>query len=256
MPKAIVNQYGNHGDKYLDTIRNLALFANVKDDDLKNIISHSHIQNYSKGVLLFLESEVAIRFYVVLEGWVKMFNGNIDGAESVIQMIGPGKTIAETSVLLNTAFPTSAKVVEDAKILSIPASIIREKIKHNSNLAQNMLISVASHSQELLHQIGQINLKTSQQRVAWFLLNLFLENGKRVEGTKLPYDKSLIASYLGMKPETFSRALQNLKEEGNILIKQNNIILSRPHSLCEYCDTETASKCNLHNNDKCINPDL
>lgn len=60
------------------------------------------------------------------------------------------------------------------------------------------------------------------QRVGCFILKLCdSKNHNNVE-LALPYDKMLIASYLGMKRETFSRTLNDLKligvtVNGNIL---------------------------------------
>jgi CRP-like cAMP-binding protein len=194
----------------------------------------------------------------VLEGFVKLFCGNVDGEEAVLQIIGSGRGIIETSVLLDAPFPTGAKVVESAKILSIPSSIVRECIKNNGNLANNMLSTVANSSKELLNQLSQLSLKTVQERVGWFLLNLSLENERaatsRVSSSfELPYDKALIASYLGMKPETLSRALQSLKEEGSVSVERDTVKLSEKTSLCKYCDSETETKCKRHNTSECPN---
>ena len=41
---------------------------------------------------------------------------------------------------------------------------------------------------------------------------------------ELPYDKSLIASYLDMKPETFSRTLKKFKQKG-FEIRKDAVIL-------------------------------
>ncbi len=180
----------------------------------------------------------------------------MDGEESVMQMVGPGKPIIETSILLNSPFPASAQATNNAKILSIPASIIRESIKDNQNLARNMLASMANQSKDLINQLGQLTLKTAKQRVGWFLLNLLLKDNKQSNNINLPYDKSLIASYLGMKPETFSRVLQSLKDDEELDIKRNVITLSDAFSLCQYCDGETASKCVHHNSDKCTEGDI
>ncbi|MFO1242058.1 MAG: helix-turn-helix domain-containing protein [Rickettsiales bacterium] len=81
-----------------------------------------------------------------------------------------------------------------------------------------------------------------------------LENGERTKNLKLPYDKSLIAGYLGMKPETFSRTLQSLKEQG-IDIDKNQVSLPDVFALCDYCDMELTEKCSRAGTKECPNPD-
>jgi len=67
---------------------------------------------------------------------------------------------------------------------------------------------------------------------------------------RLPYSKSLIASYLGIKPESFSRALILLKEEG-ISLANKTINLESGDELCKYCDKVTGSSCRSFESEGC-----
>ncbi len=239
---------------YMGLIQALPLFAGVDPETLQDLLKFSRIVSHNKGALIFMQGEQASRFYIVMEGWVKLFKGNADGQESVLQVMTVGGTLLETVIFNNSPFPVNAQAVDDVKLLSIPASIIREKLQNNKELAINMLATVAGRSQALISQFEQLTLKTVTQRVGWFLLKLFLENGDRTKGIKLPYDKSLIAGYLGMKPETFSRTLQTLKEEQGIDIERNTINLPDMFALCDYCDSDVADKCPRHDTKDCPNP--
>ncbi len=239
---------------YFSTIEALPLFARLDCTTLQDILKHARVTTHNKGSLIFMQGEQASRFYIILEGWVKLFKGNSDGQESVLHVMTKGETLLETVLFSNAPFPVNAQAVDAVKLLSIPASIIREKIQNNKDLSYNMLSTVAERSQNLIHQFEQLTLKTVTQRVGWFVLKLFLENGERKNGTRLPYDKSLIASYLGMKPETFSRTLQVLKEQG-IDIDKHSITLQDVFALCDYCDMELASKCSRAGTAECPNGD-
>jgi len=239
---------------YMDTIQALPLFAGLEPDILQDILRHSRIVSHNKGAMIFLQGEQASRFYIILDGWVKLFKGNIDGQESILQVMTVGETLLETVIFSNSPFPVTAQAVDNVKLLSIPATIVREKLQNNKELAINMLSTVAGRSQTLISQFEQLTLKTVTQRVGWFLLKLFLENGERTKNLKLPYDKSLIAGYLGMKPETFSRTLQALKEQG-IDIDKNNVSLPDVFALCDFCDMELAGKCSRAGTKECPNPD-
>lgn len=266
--KFIVDISQNYGDKkkeeevknnsnaskiaqYLEIIRHLPIFVNVQEEDLQDILKYSHINDCKKGSLLFSEGEMANRFYIVLEGWIKIFRGNSEGEESIMQMVGIGSPALGTTIVSNSSFPASAQIISKAKVLSIPAVIIREYIRKNNDLANNMLATIANQSKDLISQLGQLTLQTAQQRVGWFLLDLFLKEGEKGNNVSLPYDKSLIASYLGMKPETFSRMLQTMKDENELEVDKNVITLSDAFSLCHYCDNETASKCNYQDSNEC-----
>lgn len=239
---------------YMNTIQALPLFAGLEAGTMQEILKHARIVQHPKGAMIFMQGEQASRLYIILEGWVKLFKGNVDGQEAILQVMTVGDTLLETVIFNNSPFPVSAQAVEHVRLLSIPASIVRETLKNNKELAINMLSTVAGRSQALITQFEQLTLKTVTQRVGWFLLKLFLENGERTKNLKLPYDKSLIAGYLGMKPETFSRTLQTLKEQG-IDIDKNTVSLPDVFTLCDYCDMELAARCSRHGTDACPNPD-
>lgn len=238
---------------YMDTIKALPLFAGLDPDSLNDILKYARISSHNKGALIFMQGEQASRFYIILDGWVKLFKGNVDGQESILQVLSTGENMLETVIFNDAPLPVNAQAVENLKLLSIPASMIREKLKNNHTLAVNMLSTVSGRSQALISQFEQLTLKTVTQRVGWFLLKLFLESGDRTKNLKLPYDKSLIAGYLGMKPETFSRTLQTLKEQG-IDVERSAISLPDVFALCDFCDSDLAVQCSRHNTPACPNP--
>lgn len=238
-------------EKY-DFIAKLQLFHGLTESELRFLLSHSRVSNFSKGNLIFIEGERVSRFYIILEGWVKLFKGDKDGQESILKMVNNGESLLESAILHNSVFPVSAQAIENVSLLSIPSTLIREEMQNNKTLAINMLAKIADRSQELISQFEQLTLKTVTQRVGGFLLKLYLENGEKVNSVKLPYDKSLIAGYLGMKPETFSRTLQNLRKHG-IYSEQNTVTMKNALKLCDYCETEFANKCNRNGTKVCKN---
>ncbi|MEJ2395948.1 MAG: helix-turn-helix domain-containing protein [Candidatus Thiodiazotropha sp.] len=73
------------------------------------------------------------------------------------------------------------------------------------------------------------NLK-AKQKVAWFIFNLFKRVRSRqssnLRAIPLPMRKTDIANYLGLAPESLSRALHALEEEGMIVNQPKQIYLS------------------------------
>ena len=244
-------QFG-FGD-YDNLITSLPLFAKLTPANLGTLLHRGQVRHCKKGKLLFLQGEPASRLYIILQGWVKIFHGTTDGKEATLQMLSSGDAIIESAVFLNTPFPVSAQVIEDSVLLSLPAPIFRQRIKQDKDLAINLLAVLSHRSQGLIRQIQDTRLKSVDQRIGWFLLKLLLEQGWLSRHVKLPYDKSLIASYLGMKRETFSRSLKRMKEKG-FKIENDMVIIPNLESLCNFCDADTANRCALHGTNDCPNP--
>ncbi|MDP7554548.1 MAG: helix-turn-helix domain-containing protein, partial [Candidatus Thioglobus sp.] len=62
--------------------------------------------------------------------------------------------------------------------------------------------------------------------------------------------KSLLASHLGMTPESLSRALKKLSDEG-IKIEHKAIKQETEKELCSYCDRVIGVNCNLFGSKDC-----
>ncbi|MBV1900434.1 MAG: nitrate- and nitrite sensing domain-containing protein, partial [Kordiimonadaceae bacterium] len=166
----------DHYRRFLSTI---PAFSGMDDEELDELLSFAQVREYSKEKLLFLRDEPVSRFYVILQGWVKVFNGLETGEEAVLQMLGAGETLLESAVFLNVPAPVSAQVVEDALLLSIPAPVVRQRIQSSPKLAISMLNSVSLRSQRLVHQLELSRLKSAHERVGWFLLRLMLNQKSR-----------------------------------------------------------------------------
>ncbi len=249
-PPAFPTHIAPGAERVRPYLRSLPLFAGIDDADLAELLTHAQIRDYPRGKLLFLQGEQTQRMYVIIRGWVKLYNGTESGDETILQMLTSGDTLLEAAVFLNTESPVSAQVIDDATLLSIPAPVIRQRVNRNNTLAVSMLNNISLRSQTLIYQIEQNRLKDARARVGWFLLKLSLAQGSEDGRIRLPYDKSIIASYLDMRPETFSRVLKKMRDEG-LDVHNDEITLPNLKILCEYCDSYVARDCKRAGTHEC-----
>lgn len=230
-------------ERHMPVIQTLPMFSKLNEKDLAVLLKHADIRSYEKGKLLFMQGEILSRYYLILEGWVKLYKSTDAGDEAVLQMLSSGDSLMEAAVFLNIPSLVSAQVVQDAKLLSLPAPIIRQSLADNKDLALNMIGGLSMRSQGLIRQIEHSRLKTATERVGWFLLKLGMEqSGGKANAITLPYDKSTIASYLDMTPETFSRTLKRFKNKG-FHIQNDKITKPDPKALCSFCDESLSETC-------------
>ena len=125
----------------------------------------------------------------------------------------PRKSFAEAAIFLGGRYPVSAEIATTARLVRIDGELLRRRIREQPDLAFSMLASASHHLKFLVEQIEQIKVLSAPQRIADFLIKLcpVREGSCTVE---LPYEKSLIAGRLGMKPESLSRALAKLRPLG------------------------------------------
>lgn len=194
-------------------IRSTPLFGALPQDVAQSLIGTQTVREYEKGALLFQQGEPANSFYVVIDGWVKLYRITPDGSEAVVGVFRRGETFAEAAMFLGGRYPVSAEVVTASRLLRIDGDLLRRRIREQPDLALSMLASASYHLKALVEQIEQIKLLSAPQRIADFLIRLchVREGGCTIE---LPYEKTLIASRLGMKPESLSRAIGKLRPLG------------------------------------------
>ena len=109
-------------------------------------------------------------------------------------------------MFLGGRYPASAETVSAARLVRIDGNAFRTRIRNQPELALSMLAAASHQLKSLVEQIEQIKVRSAPQRIAEFILRLGGSEEGRVI-VELPFEKGLIANRLGMKPESFSRAL-------------------------------------------------
>jgi CRP-like cAMP-binding protein len=194
-------------------VRNTLLFGGLSPELLKGMLSHATVRATNRGEMLFMQGDQVVACFVVLEGWVKLYRLTPGGEEAVVAVFTRGQSFAEGAAFVQGRYPVSAEAVTDGRLLSIPSHDLLAHIRHNPEIGLAMLASTSMHLHALVRQIEQLKAHTGVERVAGFLLSLCpAEQGSC--SLELPYDKTLIAGRLGMKPESLSRAFARLRELG------------------------------------------
>ena len=223
-------------------IKALSLFQGVDDATVSDFAHHSQVMDLPKGSTLFLQDEPAEWFYVVISGWIKLFRESLEGNEAVIDMATTGHLFGETAVLEDDTHSFGAAAVEQSRVLRLPSALLKKAIKDDNKMALAMLTSLSRHRKRQTREIESLTLQNASQRIGCFLLRLCTLNSAEPIEFKLPYDKSLIAARLGMKSETFSRALNKLRLETDITVKGSTVKIpcmeSLSHYACSACSNE------------------
>jgi CRP/FNR family transcriptional regulator, dissimilatory nitrate respiration regulator len=194
------------------------------------LVSKMHVIELNRGERLVNFDDSVENFYIVLSGWVKVNRDTQEGMESSYDMLREMNTIGNRALISGgkECYDYSAYVVSHtAEIVSIPLSIMRMVVTSNSNSMRVLANMLAENISRLRNHGEMLSTMTAEQRVVKFLLSL-----NKKDGTEflLPIDKSVIASHLGMKPETLSRTFSALKGE-NIHISAMRVTINNSAEL-------------------------
>jgi CRP-like cAMP-binding protein len=221
-------------DDTIAFLRNTRLFTALSEDTLRVFAALSVIKKFDRDQVIHLAGDKAHSFYVVKEGWVKLFHETLDGAEAVMDILTTGHTFGESSIFDKDKYVNNAQCVEDSVLFVMPAALLKEYIQKDPSLALNMFSSMSRHRKNQDMEIEHLAVQNASQRIGCFLLRLCPRNKTEAITLQLPYDKILLASRLSMKPETFSRALNTLREKTGIRISGAQVEIDHINQLSEF----------------------
>lgn len=221
-----------------------------EEKSMQMLASASQMQMHKKGDILANYGQEVEHFFIVASGHVKLYRDNEDGQEVVISTLDNGQGFFYPSLFLGMEAPAHAETLERSEIIQIPVRLMREVVMQNMSMTKLIAERTSSSFVHLYERIEEFTLKSPEQRVCYFLLKEFIKNGSDQLSFPLPYKKSVIASELGMTPETFSRVLARLKKVG-VTVKKNIVFLAQSDALCHVCTLETAQNCVHFDPDQC-----
>lgn len=221
-------------------VRSAPIFASLPPPAFEALLTGATVKTVTRGELLFVQGDPVNAFFVVLDGWVKVYRLTPSGGEAVVAVFTRGQSFAEAAAFVGGRFPASGEAVTDGRILRLHSGNLLRLIRENPDIGLAMLASTSMHLHMLVQQIEQLKAHTGAQRVAEFLSSLCnIHEGACKIG--LPYDKALIAGRLGMQPESLSRAFSRLRQIG-VHIEQNTAHIEDIGRLRVYAEEDNASE--------------
>ena len=217
-----------------DYLKSLSLFAGQEDILITQFAEKAIYSQLDAGESLFFQNDPLTNFYVILSGWIKAYRTTQDGNDSVFDILTCNQLCGETAILDGDHYGFSATVIEKAEVLKIPASLLNHAIKNNNQMAFAMLKTVSRYRKQQTREIESLTLQNASQRIGCYLLRLCRVGVPQPVVLELPYDKSMIAARLGMRPETFSRALNKLRQQTNVTIEGGVVTVPTFESLSDF----------------------
>jgi CRP-like cAMP-binding protein len=194
-------------------IRKSALFNRLTDEAVREFITSNAIVDVERGAMICVQGAPAEHYHIVLQGLVKLCRHSAHGQSAVISIHGPAQAFMEAETLSSGIYSATAEAVSAVRLVKIDASNLRQRIGRDAELALSMLGSTSIHLKVLLEHVEKLKILTGPARLADFIVSLAGPQTGSAE-VVLPYEKQLIAGQLGMTPESFSRALSQLRRHG------------------------------------------
>lgn len=192
------------------------------------------IGRYADRQIIFQEGNPALAVFCVRAGIVKLSKTSATGEPLIIRLLGPGRLIGYRPLLSGESFAASAEAVGEVELCTIPATVFRRLLEESPTLALRLLALMAqelrvSEEQSLVLAHESVRARTVRQ-----LLDFLKDTGVGLESgapVAVPLLRRELAQMVGTSPETLSRTLHRLAQDGALRLTRTAIWVQNPRRL-------------------------
>ncbi len=222
--------------KFEELLHRSFLGRDLEPDELTAVADIATFKNIAGGQILFLESDPADGFFILLSGRVRLYKASPDGKEYTLHQIKQGMLFAEVAIFHGNRYPANCVAVEDSVVAFFPKNDFINLLKKIPLISLKIISSLSGFLRDFNNQVEQLSLKEVPARIASFLL---IESEKAGSNTIiLDTSKTELANRLGTISETLSRNLRKFKENKIIEVDSKIITIVDQKRLTAIADGE------------------
>lgn len=212
----------------------LPLFSKLGKAQVRTILDQATSRRFESGAAIFHEGALAERFFLLLDGTIKVVKTTPDGEQVTSIHIPTGQLFGIAKALGRTSYPATALAASEALALSWPTSLWDNFVTEYSGFATETYKTVGDRLGELNTRVIEMSTKHVEQRIARALLRLIAQSGRQVEqGIEIsfPITRKDVSEMTGTTLQTVSRLLSSWEKNGLVTSKRKKIIICNPHQL-------------------------
>ena len=208
----------------LDAIRHHPILSSLSDAQFEELRGQLSVMRYAPQQLLFQVGDPARHFFIVLEGQIRLFVQSRSGQEKILDVIHPERTFAEALMFLDAPrYPVAAQATEQSLVLAVPNAPFLRILRDSPETCLRLLADLSVRLHQLVGEIERLTLASATHRFVRHLIDQLADAAEPRSRVTLRESRQDLASLLGMKPETLSRILRSLSDDGVIAVEGRDV---------------------------------
>lgn len=204
------------------------VFFGCRRETVELLLRGAFLQKFPARLELAREGDRADFLHVVIDGLVEIYATYFE-RETTLEVIGPPNIFIVASVVLDRINLRSARVLEPAKILLIPALAVREAMVEDGAFATTVAAELANSDRSNVRELKNQKLRSSLERLAAWIVLRDRESG-RTHRFAIPFEKKVLAARVGIVPEALSRSFATLAKY-NVVVTGSEVEILEPDAL-------------------------
>ena len=175
-----------------------------------------HERTWPRDHVLWNEGDGNGRLLVIESGRVKIVRVNPVGKSILLFVFGPGDVFGFLPFIDGEPYPATAVTMDDVRARVMSRARLREALRDDPDLGLRLLAVLGVRLRDAMARVEELTGGDALTRTAAVLVSLLPAGGgrTRMEIVHVPSPAYLLASQIGLTPETFSRALGRLRRAG------------------------------------------
>ena len=207
-------------------IKNIPLFKQMKDSQLKEIAARCKSARFKKGEVIFYKTDLSTDLYIVNSGKLKAVLADEEGDEMVIAQFAKGDFFGELSLLDGKGRSATIVADKDTELSILQKDVFLDVLYKNPRMSVELMATLVERLRKADEMIESLAFLEVSERLIKALLETAAE-GRDVSGFvkagKLTHKE--LAARIGSSREAVSKCLKVLttkrivrEADGNILI--------------------------------------
>ena len=215
-------------------LRQVSVFQNATDDDLKLIAQHAIERSIEEGEFFFFQGDAAIYFYILTSGRAKLMQTSTAGQQVNLRTITEWQMFgALGAVRDNATYPATAQALEHSTALAVQSDYLRELMQTRPYLSIDLMKLMTTYIQEMQERYRELATEKVERRIAHALLRLTSQMGTKAPGggIELTFTRQELAEMSGTTLYTVSRVLSEWEKLGFVEAGRERVSIRKPHEL-------------------------
>ncbi len=215
-------------------LTDLPPFQNLTRAQIREILDAAQTARFDAGQAVFTEGMPVDRFYLLLDGHIRVQRTTPGGDQIIALHISSGQLFGIGAALGYKTYPATAVAADECIVLSWPNRLWPDFTARYDGFATQTYKVVGARVAEMQNMIADMATKQVEQRIACAILRLITQMGRKVEGgieIDFPITRQNISDMTGTTLHTVSRLLSAWEKDGIVASARKKITVTAPHRL-------------------------
>ncbi|MBB6444947.1 Crp/Fnr family transcriptional regulator [Bacillus benzoevorans] len=193
------------------------IFNHLEEGQMDEIMNTARSIIFQKGEMIYQAGEQSDALYLVNKGKIRIYRLSESGKEQLVRILRPGDFTGELALFNEGVHESYAEAMLETLVCVIKRTDLQKLLLKYPTISLKILSEFSNRLDQSEKQTTRFATEKVETRIAMFLAEC-IDAEKDSHEIVLPMSKKDLASYLGTTPETVSRKLADLEQDG--LIKQ------------------------------------